>query len=782
MARKKSSTTGKSPAPTKQKQVQKEQKENDQERADTIQSTADNTNDEHAETQQIEQSPKEEGTAEKTVEEASIAPKAEQDTDIKDDDTDSSKKQIGDVNGVLADRMQEIDLSDSNVGDSKAKDSSAPPAAAAETATQSVGQTSPRSPLSPSAIGIVRTSSKSPATSHPLQDNENAAGSSSPASIPKKVSFESSTAGNVPGTSQGSRGRAANRVEVAEVSSSEDDDPVEAHEEGHRRRFRLAEQRRLQKEQLAQKCVSSEEMETMRSGLYNARECVEETELRVLNGAFPEGLRGSLVMVGPGQLDISYSVQGELEQSTRTYTFGSLLDALPLLTRISFDASTQRITHRSRLIAKHVAGRIQTEHGVSARKPGALYMSDSNQTVLARFMPRPAIRATAEGDCCSQDVQLSMPLLGSTRDIVCTNHAGALQTINGADLRPREIVETRQINKAFACSLSCPHMQYDADTREHLTVLQDVGFRSATYSVVAISDAQPDGYVVATFTAQASVLHSFAVTRDYVIVPVYPYAAPVGGPAYRWDDSLLTTLEFDRSQPAVFYVISREYRRVHCAFRAPAFFALHQINAVQDAAADTVAIDCIAYEDDTVLRRLRIDALRKASASFAIPSAQLRRYQLPHITMEAQRYVAGASVARFPPAQPMALRSEPAELACISPAVAGKPYTFAYGISHVDRLRCTDAGSAAYAQAAGSTVYNCLVKLNVADADAAPLVWSRKHCHPAQPVFVPRSSSEDDGYLVTVFFDSMRIASCLLVLDAATFNEVLIAQLPSPVP
>ncbi|KAJ2343921.1 hypothetical protein GGH91_003044, partial [Coemansia sp. RSA 2671] len=50
------------------------------------------------------------------------------------------------------------------------------------------------------------------------------------------------------------------------------------------------------------------------------------------------------------------------------------------------------------------------------------------------------------------------------------------------------------------------------------------------------------------------------------------------------------------------------------------------------------------------------------------------------------------------------------------------------------------------------------------------------------PVFVPRSDVEDDGYILSVFFDSMRIASCLVVLDASTFKELMIAQLPSPVP
>ncbi|KAI9500628.1 carotenoid oxygenase [Coemansia spiralis] len=492
----------------------------------------------------------------------------------------------------------------------------------------------------------------------------------------------------------------------------------------------------------------------MRSGLYNARESPTPTELRILNGSFPEGLRGSLFMVGPGRLDINYNVQGELEQTTRSFTFGNLMDALPLLTKISFDPNAKKI-------------------------PGALYLSDTNQTFLNKFIPRPTYHSMPEGECCSQGIQLFVPLEGSSQTVVCTNHTGALQNIDPTDLRPRSVVEIKEINRAFRCSLSSPHMQYDSDTREHFAVLQDVGFRSTTYSVVAFSEAQPGGYRLATFVAAASVLHSFAVTKDYVIVPVYPYEVPIGSPAYRWGDSLLETLAFDRTRPALFHVISREYRRVHCVYRAPAFFALHQINAVQDA--DQVSVDCVAYEDDTILRRLRIDSLRKASESFAIPSAQLRRYRLQGITVEAQRYAGASRAAQLPQAQPMVLRSEPAELVCVSPAVSSKPYAFVYGVAHKERLQRA-GGSSAYQQPIGSTMYNCIVKLSVADASEAPRVWARKHCYPSEPVFVPRSNREDDGYLVSVFFDSMRITSCLLVLDAATFEEVMIAQLPATVP
>ncbi|KAJ2430774.1 hypothetical protein GGF41_000839 [Coemansia sp. RSA 2531] len=570
--------------------------------------------------------------------------------------------------------------------------------------------------------------------------------------------------------------RSSLRPEIVQVSDDEMD-PVEAFEEKQQRLFRAAEKRRQQREQTAHGNISSEDIAIMRSGLSSAREHTTPSELRVLNGAFPEGLRGSLYLVGPGKFEVSYNVQRELEQATRSFSFGHLMDALPLLTKISFNPTEKTIEHRSRLLAKQLSSRIQMEHGVNTKVPGALYMSETNQTFLTKFIPKQAHYATPEGECCSQSIELFVPLQGSSQTVVCTNHVGALQIIDPVALHPRAIVDFKDINGAFKGSLSCPHMQYDSNTREHFSVLQDVGFRSTTYSIVAISESQPEGYVVASFEAQASVLHSFAITQDYIIVPVYPYSAPVGGVSYRWSDSLLQTLTFDRSQPVVFYVISREYRRVQCVYQAAAFFGLHQINAVQEAATDSVSIDLVAYEDDRVLRQLQIKDLRRPSVNFSIPSGQVRRYQLNRISLEATRYVEAKSrPTLLPPAHSLVLRSEPVELARVNPIVAARPYTYLYGLSHVERLR----GLAAHLTS--TTMYNCIVKLNANDASALPLVWSRKHCYPSEPVFVPRSDVEDDGYILSVFFDSMRIVSCLVVLDASTFKELMIAQLPSPTP
>ncbi|KAJ2711330.1 hypothetical protein H4R19_003302, partial [Coemansia spiralis] len=643
---------------------------------------------------------------------------------------------------------------------------------------------------SPSSGGFSRASARSPVTSHPLQD-DGAEPSGSRARLyglgaaPLSAASDI-TAFSMPGRYTGSLHLSLSPREThAEITEAFDADldPTDEHERRQRLLLRAAEKRRMQREQLSRDSMSSEDIEAMRTGLSNAREFTSPTELQILNGSFPDGLSGSVYLLGPGRFDIRYNVQRELEQATRVFTYGHVMDAPPLLSRITFDPSRKAIVHRSRLIAKQAAARVYMEHGVTTKVPGALYMSDTNQTTLGMLVPKATHHATPEGECCGQAIQLGLPLPGTGPATVCTNHVGALQSIDPDDLCPTATVELRSINRGFKGALSCPHMQHDPSTGEHFTVLQDVGFRSTTYTVVAISAAEPAGHVVAKFTAQASVLHSFAITRDYVVVPVYPYNAPIGGMAYRWGDSLLETLRFDRSQATRLYVVSREYRRVHCVYRAPAFFALHQINAVQEPATDSVALDMAVYADDTVLRQLRVKDLRRPSSASIIPAGELWRFQLSNISTEASRYAGqGGGSSRFPLAHSLALRPERVELAQINPAVAMRPYTFVYGLTRAETLQGRPGAAAAAEQASSAAMYNCIVRLDVTDSSAPPLTWSRTHCYPCEPVFVAHGSKEDSGYIVSVFFDSMRITSCLLVLDAQTFKELLIAQLPAAMP
>jgi carotenoid cleavage dioxygenase-like enzyme len=64
------------------------------------------------------------------------------------------------------------------------------------------------------------------------------------------------------------------------------------------------------------------------------------------------------------------------------------------------------------------------------------------------------------------------------------------------------------------------------------------------------------------------------------------------------------------------------------------------------------------------------------------------------------------------------------------------------------------------------------------------MVWAEDGCFPGEPVFVaaPDGDAEDEGVLLSVVLDGERGTSFLLVLDAASLEELARAEAPHHIP
>jgi beta,beta-carotene 9',10'-dioxygenase len=75
-----------------------------------------------------------------------------------------------------------------------------------------------------------------------------------------------------------------------------------------------------------------------------------------------------------------------------------------------------------------------------------------------------------------------------------------------------------------------------------------------------------------------------------------------------------------------------------------------------------------------------------------------------------------------------------------------------------------------------------IVKVDIERGETS--AWSADGCWPGEPVFVPEPDSEDEdaGVLLSIVLDGARERSFLLVLDAATLEEIARAEVPHAVP
>ena len=111
------------------------------------------------------------------------------------------------------------------------------------------------------------------------------------------------------------------------------------------------------------------------------------------------------------------------------------------------------------------------------------------------------------------------------------------------------------------------------------------------------------------------------------------------------------------------------------------------------------------------------------------------------------------------------------ELPTVAPAVANKPYRYAYGVhAQKDKNRFI------------SSLINSIIKVDVHDHTVK--TWTRENHVPGEPIFVPRPDgvSEDDGVLLTVALNGEKGTSALVVLDAVTMKEVARAEMSIPFP
>ena len=276
------------------------------------------------------------------------------------------------------------------------------------------------------------------------------------------------------------------------------------------------------------------------------------------------------------------------------------------------------------------------------------------------------------------------------------------------------------------------------------------------YKVWRLDDGSRSRRVIASLpVARPAYMHSFGASENYLILAEMPFRVNPWAMFFGAFTGVPFIENFHWSGEDVkFTIIAKDSGEVTGTFHAPAFFAFHHVNAVEDGEG-AISLDIITYPDMGIITRTYFKALFGADGG-ALPASHLVRYNVP---------IRGEG-ALMPPQQ---LAAPAFEMPAVHPALLGRPYRFVYGYgfdtpgNFNDRLFKIDLSAPA-----GDTIRH----------------WHTPGCYPSEPMFVPRpgGTEEDDGVILSVVFDAGAGNSFLLVIDATSFTEVARAAVPHAIP
>ena len=290
---------------------------------------------------------------------------------------------------------------------------------------------------------------------------------------------------------------------------------------------------------------------------------------------------------------------------------------------------------------------------------------------------------------------------------------------------------------------STAHPHLDAETGEPINHVVRFSARSQYRFFAQFADAPPR--VIARLPVnEPAYVHSFGLSHRYLVLAegplvVNPTRMLISGRPfienYRWKPE----------QGGRLLVVDRHSGRLRGSYETDPFFTFHHINSFERDG--ELVVDLCAYDDASIIDALYLDRLRDGDRP---PGARPRRYTID---------LDGGGV------RAEALADTDLELPRIAYRTHNaRPYRYVYGC------------------AAGAGWLERIVKVDVERGEAT--TWREDGCYPGEPVFVARPGAEDEdaGVLLSVVLDGARGTSFLLVLDAATLDEVARAEVPHHIP
>ncbi|HEX4718130.1 MAG TPA: carotenoid oxygenase family protein [Thermoleophilaceae bacterium] len=302
-------------------------------------------------------------------------------------------------------------------------------------------------------------------------------------------------------------------------------------------------------------------------------------------------------------------------------------------------------------------------------------------------------------------------------------------------------------DKAADGQVTTAHPHYDLAREEMVNYTAHFGPRTA-YRVYAAGQVGAERRLIGLLPVKKpGYMHSFGMSERYVILAecpllVNPLSIPLSTRGF------IDNYEWEPERGTRFIVMDRHTGEVQGIHQAEAFFCFHHVNSFERDG--ELVVDLIAHDDSSIIHMLDLDKLRNDDRR---GQTNLRRYRIA---------LDGGGVTRED----------------LAPGISPELPRINYVRNNMRDYRWMYA----VANSVDGDWLDQLVKVDVTTSESR--VWAEPGCYPGEPVFVerPDGTADDDGVILSVVLDSETERSFLLVLDAASFEEVARAEAPHHIP
>lgn len=460
-------------------------------------------------------------------------------------------------------------------------------------------------------------------------------------------------------------------------------------------------------------------------GVQSLKSEIDNTVLPV-EGALPHWLLGRLIRNGPAMFEVG----GQ--------SFNHWFDGLAALHQFNF--ADHQVTYSCKFLQSEAYKRAKSSDQISSVEFGTRRKMSLLARVRDIFAPELSDNANVN----------ALPLAGRWVALTETPY------MTEFDPSSLNTIGAYKFDDKLKYHVTTAHPHYDFDHGALYNVVVTFGKTSRYGLTRQVAGEQRRQLLGQVETSSPGYMHSFAMTRRYVILTEFPLRLAAtellfSGKPY------IECYHWLKDKPTNFIVLSKANGALVRRFEAEPGFSFHHINAYERG--DEILVDLAFLPDSRIVQALYLSNLRQDGP---VPVGQAKRFCLDLKSGAVKCESLAAGGLDFPQINYKKHSS--------------RQYTYFYGVG-------TDLDG----DAAPRTQPDFLNDLRRVNTDTKTVkIWKQAGCYPGEPVFVAapgnNSQREDDGVLLSLVLDVEAGGSFLLVLDASSMQEIARLALPQATP